>query len=131
VISQIYSVQNITIGKNRYIFGDDVECQMFVMDQYRALLQLTNPQRALDGILTFHQTVKPGILQHIEYTIIASVDGQTVKQQRYEHSFTTKAAVDRDGVIWSNPGALFIPYQLNVLLDSNKFGRAQSVQFIA
>lgn len=131
MISQIYSVQKLTIGRTKYVFGDDVECQFFPTGTLSAHFLLTNPQRALDGILEFAKFIKPGSVNHIEYTIIGSVDGQTVKQQRYEHRFTTPVRMDVHGSMIANKGALFIPYQLNVILDSTKFGRAQSIQFIA
>lgn len=131
MISQIYSVQKLTIGRTKYVFGEDVECQFFPTGVHSAHLLLTNPQRALDGILSFYQHIKPGALKHIEYTIIGSVNGETVKQQRYEHRFTTPVRIHNDGTMTASKGALFVPYQLNVLLDSTKFGRAQSIQFIA
>lgn len=131
MISQIYSVQKLTIGRTKYVFGDDVECQFFATGTHSAHFLLTNPQRALDGILEFAQFIKPGAVKHIEYTIIASVDGEVVKQQRYEHPFTTLVRMDVHGTMIATKGALFLPYQLNVLLDSKKFGRAQSIQFIA
>ena len=59
-------------------------------------------------------------------------DGSQIRTQRYKHDFTTKVLLDGDFNIVPTKGALFIPYQLDVLLDTkNKFPKVTAIQFIA
>jgi len=133
-LTQFYSVDKLVIGGSgrrgaTVDFDDGLACQMQVMSPRLCQFVVTNPSRALDGPLKWQW---PGELKSIEYTIIGSPDGQRVGFQRYKHEFTTRVRVDSDGICEAMTGALFIPYQLDVLLDSKgAFGRVQSIQFIA
>jgi hypothetical protein len=131
-LTQFYSVDKVVMrpqsGRGKTIHFDDLACQMLVHGPQQASFVVTNPSRALDGVLQWQW---PGLLKSIEYTIVGSPDGERVGMQRYKHDFTTEVTVDRLGVVTARQGALFIPYQIDVLLDTKEFGRVQSIQFIA
>ena len=130
-LTQFYSVDKVVMrqsGRGKTVRFDDLACQMLVHGPVQASFVVTNPARALDGVMQWEW---PGLLRSIEYTIIGSPDGERVGVQRYKHQFTTEVTVDKLGVVTARQGALFIPYQIDVLLDTKEFGRVQSIQFIA
>jgi hypothetical protein len=134
-LTQFYSVDVLVIGQKRIRFDEPTDpnlgCQMIPLSPTQCQLLITNADRALDGILDFATVVPVGDLKHIEYTIIGSPDGAHIGHQRYEHKFTTKVRVSASGTITAERGALFLPYQMDVLLDSKAFGKVQGIQFIA
>jgi len=91
--------------------------------------------RALDGVFDGPKITGEGLLKYIEYTLVGSPSEGKVGVQRYKHTFKTRVTVSEgeadDVVITAKNGALFIPYQLDVLLDTQEFGKVQGVQFIA
>ena len=132
-LTQFYSIDKVVIGprggrSGKTVAFDDLACQMIVHAPNEAAFIVTNPARALDGVMRWKW---PGFLRSIEYTIVGSPDGTKVGIQRYQHKFTTPVIVSEAGVVTSTHGALFIPYQIDVLLDTKEFGRVQSIQFIA
>lgn len=134
-LTQFYSVDVLVIGGRRIRFDEDTDpnlaCQMIPLSPTQCQLIVTNADRALDGILDISQAIPVGNLSHIEYTIIGCPDGKSIGHQRYEHKFTTPVRVSASGFVTAEKGALFLPYQMDVLLDSKKFGKVQGIQFIA
>ena len=129
-LTQFYAVDKVVVANkgDKTVVFDDLACQMIVHGPQSASFVVTNPARALDGVLRWQW---PGLLKRIEYTIVGSPDGQKVGMQRYKHDFTTPVIVDESGGVTASRGALFIPYQIDLLLDTKAFGRVQSIQFIA
>lgn len=134
-LTQFYSVDVLTIGQKRIRFDEPTDpnlaCQMIPLSPTQCQLLVTNADRALDGILDFGMVIGSGKLTHIEYTIIGTPNGSQIGHQRYQHKFTTSVKVSASGVVSAERGALFLPYQLDVLLDSKQFGKVQGIQFIA
>lgn len=134
-LTQFYSVDVLVIGGKRIRFDEETDpnlaCQMIPLSPTQCQLLITNADRALDGLLDSSSVLPVGNLTHIEYTIIGCPDGKAVGHQRYEHKFTTPVRVSASGVVTAEKGALFLPYQMDVLLDSKKFGKVQGIQFIA
>jgi hypothetical protein len=129
-LTQFYQIDKIVTDKWTVVF-DEIEaaCQMVVLSEHTAMMCMTNPSRALDGSLTW--AWPEAHIQSIEYTLYGSPDGQRIGMQRYQHKFTTDVVISRGGTMMAKQGALFIPYQLDVILDSKAFGKAQGIQFIA
>jgi hypothetical protein len=132
-LTQFYSVDVLTVDgrKIRFDGQEPIACQMIPLDSQRCQFIATNSERALDGILDFASVYQPGFLKYIEYTIIGSPDGVAVGVQRYSHKFTTPVRLSASGIATAENGALFLPYQMDVLLDTRKFGKVQGIQFIA
>jgi hypothetical protein len=134
-LTQFYSVDVLVVGGKRIRFDEPTDpnlaCQMIPLSPTQCQFIVTNADRALDGILDLGTVIPTGNLSHIEYTIIGCPDGKAIGHQRYEHKFTTPVRVSASGVVTAEKGALFLPYQMDVLLDSKKFGTVQGIQFIA
>lgn len=132
-LTQFYSVDVLTVDGKRHRFDgqEPIACQMIPLDPNRCQFIATNSERALDGVLDFATVCQPGLVKYIEYTIIGSPDGKAVGVQRYSHKFTTPVRLSASGIATSEKGALFLPYQMDVLLDTQKFGKVQGIQFIA
>lgn len=134
-LTQFYSVDVLTIGQKRIRFDEPTDpnlaCQMIPLSPSQCQLLITNADRALDGLIDLATVLPTGYLNYIEYTIIGTPNGQQVGHQRYSHKFTTKVKVSASGVVTAERGALFLPYQMDVLLDSKQFDKVQGIQFIA
>lgn len=140
-LTQFYSVDLLDFGKNRVYEFDhttDAAVQMIPLNAWQAQLIVTNRRNAMDGVQSFHETIKGGILRRIEYTIIGSPDQKKVGIQRYKHDFKKRVQVEPDaantdlGLIYTPDAyALFVPYEMNVLLDTNEFTKVTAIQFIA
>lgn len=127
---QIFHVNAIVVGTTRHEFDGDLSCQFFPHGPLAAHFVLTPLFDILDGEIAWDDHCEIGAVKEIEYTIIA-VCGTKVLRQQYRHEFTTPVKIDGDGFMSALRGALFIPYQLDVLVDSNQFPKVTSVQFIA
>ena len=115
-LTQLYSVDEIRTDKGTIRCHETVACQLIVRSSDDAQLICYNPSNVLDGL----------------YTIIGTADDQAVLTQRYKHDFTTPVTLDNSLNMTPSKGALFLPYQLDVLLDTkNKFPKVTAIQFIA
>jgi hypothetical protein len=133
-LTQLYNVDAITTDKGNLKFDDKLACQLVVRSSDDGQLLVFRPDNVLDGLCTLRDCLKVGqcVLQSIQYTILGTPDGSQIRTQRYKHDFTTKVLLDGDFNIVPTKGALFIPYQLDVLLDTkNKFPKVTAIQFIA
>lgn len=135
-LRQFYNVDRLVTDKFDVRFTGDAACQMLVQGADSCQLVLTDSTNAIAGPLRWHDVTSPNwqsaAVHRIEYTIIGSPDGERVGAQRYFHDFTTYVTLlSKTGEIRANKGALFIPYQMDVLLDTTKFGKVTGIQFIA
>lgn len=135
---QFYSINKLVIDGQEVVFNmpgtPNLACQMLPLSHQVALLLLTNADRAMDGLMAWDGHCPSGNLSRVEYSIVGTPDGRRVGMQHYHHDFTTPVEVEASDIgatITATRGALFIPYQLDVLLDTKVFGKVQSVQFIA
>ena len=110
--------------------------QLVPLDHRSAMLVATNADRALDGIVRWNDLRVRGTLSRIEYSAVGTPDGERIEVVHYHHDFTTPVEIGARypgfdlGIIRSRD-ALFIPYTMDVILDTSVFGRVQGVQFIA
>lgn len=134
-LRQFYDISRLVTSQFDLRFAGDAACQMIVQGADGAVLVLTDSTNAIAGELTWHQVTHPGwkeaLVQRIEYTIVGSPDGRRVGTQAYYHDFTSPTILTSTGEMFARKGALFIPYQLDVLLDTTKFGKVSGIQFIA
>ena len=133
-LTQLYSVDLIKTDHGNINFEDAYAAQLFVRSSIDAQIVVINPANVLDGILTLSHLLKGATktrLRSIQYTIIGTADGSRVHTQRYKHDFTTDVLLDNELNLRATRGALFIPYQLDVLLDTRKFPKVTAIQFIA
>jgi hypothetical protein len=133
-LTQLYSVDLIKTAHGNINFEDRWAAQLFPRSSADAQIVVTNPANALEGMIpldTLIAGVRRTRLLSIQYTIIGTADGSKVHTQRYKHDFTSEVTVDRDLNLLATKGALFIPYQLDVLLDTRKFPKVTAIQFIA
>lgn len=133
-LTQMYSVNSLVLSGRRVSFDEELACQFFVLDKNRCQFVVTTPAMVLDGPKTLRQVVGKGHarLDRIEYTIIGTADGQRIHTQPYFHDFSADVDVDDSFVAECRVKALFIPYQLDVVLDTkNRFPKVTAVQFIA
>lgn len=133
-LTQLYSVDLIKTDHGNINFEDDYAAQLFVRSSIDAQIVVINPANVLDGILPLSHLLKGTTktrLRSIQYTIIGTADGSKVHTQRYKHDFTTDVLLDNELNLRATRGALFIPYQLDVLLDTRKFPKVTAIQFIA
>ena len=134
-LRQFYNVDRIVTDKWDAKFTGTTACQMIVLGADSAQMLLTDSTNAINGPLQWAD-ITPGSwksakVERIEYTIVGSPDGARVGTQRYYHDFTSPPHIDLQGVVKATKGALFIPYQMDVLLDTTKFGKVSGIQFIA
>ena len=133
-LTQLYNVDTLVTDKGTVHFDDKFAAQLFVRASDDAQIVAYRPDNVLDGILTLREVLghPQCILKTIHYTILGTPDGSQIRTQKYKHDFTTKVLIDNDFNIIPTKGALFIPYQLDVLLDTkNKFPKVTAIQFIA
>ena len=133
-LTQLYSVDLIRTSAGTVNFEDRWAAQLFPRSAHDAQIVVTNPADALEGLASLDELL-PGTrrtkLLSIQYTIIGTADGSKVHTQRYKHEFTTPVSLDLNLNILAERGALFIPYQLDVLLDTHRFPKVTAIQFIA
>jgi hypothetical protein len=133
-LTQLYSVDEIRTDKGTIRCHETVACQLIVRSSDDAQLICYNPSNVLDGLYSLSDLLKckSCLLKGIRYTIIGTADDRAVLTQRYKHDFTTPVELDNSLNMTPKKGALFLPYQLDVLLDTkNKFPKVTAIQFIA
>lgn len=132
-LTQLYSVDVIKTDHGNLNFDDAHAAQLIVRNSNDAQILVTNPANVLDGLLPLSELLRTTKtrLRSIQYTIIGTPDGSKVHTQRYKHDFTTDVTLDNELNLRTSRGALFIPYQLDVLLDTNRFPKVTAIQFIA
>lgn len=133
-LTQLYSVDEIRTDKGTIRCHETVASQLIVRSSDDAQLICYNPSNVLDGLYSLSDLLKCKScrLTAIRYTIIGTADDQAVLTQRYKHDFTTPVTLDNSFNMTPSKGALFLPYQLDVLLDTkNKFPKVTAIQFIA
>ena len=133
-LTQLYSVDEIRTDKGTIRCHETVACQLIVRSSDDAQLICYDPSNVLNGLYSLSDLLKCKrcLLKGIRYTIIGTAGDSAVRTQRYKHDFTTKVLMDNQFNIQPYKGALFLPYQLDVLLDTkNKFPKVTAIQFIA
>ena len=133
-LTQLYSVDEIQTDRGTIKCDDQIASQLIVRSSDDAQFICYNPGNVLDGLYSLSDLLKctKCKLKGIRYTIIGTAGDSAVRTQRYKHDFTTKVAIDNSFNIIPSKGALFLPYQLDVLLDTkNKFPKVTAIQFIA
>jgi len=133
-LTQLYSVDEIQTDRGTIKCDDRIASQLIVRSSDDAQFICYNPSNVLDGLYSLSDLLKCKScrLTGIRYTIIGTADDSAVRTQRYKHDFTTKVMLDDSLNITPMSGALFLPYQLDVLLDTkNKFPKVTAIQFIA
>ena len=133
-LPQLYNVDSLVTDKGTINLDDRIAGQLSVRASDDAQILVYRPDNVLDGLLSLRDVLKCAqcVLQRIHYTILGTADGKQIYTQKYKHDFTTKVLLDGDFNIVPTKGALFIPYQLDVLLDTNKkFPKVTAIQFIA
>jgi hypothetical protein len=133
-LTQLYSVDEIQTDRGTIKCDDQIASQLIVRSSDDAQFICYNPGNVLDGLYSLSDLLKctKCMLKGIRYTIIGTAGDSAVRTQRYKHDFTTKVAIDNSFNIIPSKGALFLPYQLDVLLDTkNKFPKVTAIQFIA
>ena len=133
-ITQLYSVDEFKTDHGTVKCDDKVACQLIVRSSNDAQLICYNPGNVLDGLFSLSDLVRvtKSKLLSIRYTIIGTADSSAVMTQRYKHDFTTPVLIDNNLNITPTKGALFLPYQLDVLLDTkDRFPKVTAIQFIA
>lgn len=133
-LTQLYSVDEIQTDRGTIKCDDRIASQLIVRSSDDAQFICYNPSNVLDGLYSLSDLLKCKScrLTGIRYTIIGTSDDSAVRTQRYKHDFTTKVMLDDSLNITPTKGALFLPYQLDVLLDTkNKFPKVTAIQFIA
>ena len=133
-LTQLYSVDEIGTDKGTIKCDDTIAATLIVRSSHDAQIVCYNPGNVLDGLYSLSDLLKCKSCQmkSIRYTIIGCCGDSAVRTQRYKHDFTTKVLIDNDLNLKPTKGALFIPYQLDVLLDTkDKFPRVTAIQFIA
>jgi len=133
-LTQLYSVDEIRTDKGTIRCNDSIASQLIVRSSDDAQLICYNPGNVLDGLYSLSDLLKCKScrLTGIRYTIIGTCDDSAVRTQRYKHDFTTPVTLDNSLNMTPSKGALFLPYQLDVLLDTkNKFPKVTAIQFIA
>ncbi len=133
-LTQLYSVDEIQTDRGTIKCDDQIASQLIVRSSDDAQFICYNPGNVLDGLYSLSDLLKctKCLLKGIRYTIIGTAGDSAVRTQRYKHDFTTRVAIDNSFNIIPSKGALFLPYQLDVLLDTkNKFPKVTAIQFIA
>lgn len=133
-LTQLYSVDEIITSRGTIKCDDRIACQLIVRSSDDAQFIAYNPGNVLDGLYSLSDLLKCNacLLKGIRYTIIGTSGDSAVRTQRYKHDFTTHVTLDNGLNITPSKGALFLPYQLDVLLDTkNKFPKVTAIQFIA
>lgn len=134
-ITQFYSVDMIRTSEGVLKFEGDVAAQLIVVDHREGQLLVTNPSQPLDGpyrIKDFFKTRKPVRLERIQYTILGWAGGKKIHHQAYHHDFKIPTYLGSSWGIIPSKGPLFIPYQLDTLLDTHdQFPKITAIQFIA
>jgi hypothetical protein len=133
-LTQLYSVDEIQTDRGTIKCDDQIASQLIVRSSDDAQFICYNPGNVLDGLYSLSDLLKctKCLLKGIRYTIIGTAGDSAVRTQRYKHDFTTKVVLDNSFNIIPSKGALFLPYQLDVLLDTkNKFPKVTAIQFIA
>ena len=133
-LTQLYSVDEIQTDRGTIKCDDQIASQLIVRSSDDAQFICYNPGNVLDGLYSLSDLLKctKCMLKGIRYTIIGTAGDSAVRTQRYKHDFTTKVVIDNSFNIIPSKGALFLPYQLDVLLDTkNKFPKVTAIQFIA
>lgn len=133
-LTQLYNVDVIRTDHGNINFDDAYSAILLVRSSSDAQIVVTNPANVLDGLIPLSELLGGATktsLRSIQYTIIGTADGSKVHTQRYKHDFTTNVKLDNSLNLIPTKGALFIPYQLDVLLDTRKFPKVTAIQFIA
>jgi hypothetical protein len=133
-LTQLYSVDEIQTDRGTIKCDDQIASQLIVRSSDDAQFICYNPGNVLDGLYSLSDLLKctKCLLKGIRYTIIGTAGDSAVRTQRYKHDFTTKVVLDNSFNIIPSKGVLFLPYQLDVLLDTkNKFPKVTAIQFIA
>jgi hypothetical protein len=133
-LTQLYSVDEIQTDRGTIKCDDQIASQLIVRSSDDAQFICYNPGNVLDGLYSLSDLLKctKCMLKGIRYTIIGTAGDSAVRTQRYKHDFTTRVALDNSFNIIPSKGALFLPYQLDVLLDTkDKFPKVTAIQFIA
>ena len=133
-LTQLYSVDEIRTDRGTIKCDDKIASQLIVRSSDDAQFICYNPANVLEGLYSLSDLLKctKCFLTGIRYTIIGTAGDSAVRTQRYKHDFTTKVTLDNSFNIIPSKGALFLPYQLDVLLDTkNKFPKVTAIQFIA
>lgn len=133
-LTQLYSVDEIRTDRGTIKCDDQIASQLIVRSSDDAQFICYNPGNVLEGLYSLSDLLKctKCFLTGIRYTIIGTAGDSAVRTQRYKHDFTTKVTLDNSFNIIPSKGALFLPYQLDVLLDTkNKFPKVTAIQFIA
>jgi hypothetical protein len=133
-LTQLYSVNSLTLNGRKISFDDKIAAQYFPLDRKSCQFVVVNPSNILEGPLRLVEVIGKvrATLTRIEYTAIGMADGERLFMENYFHDFTSEVVVNDSFVARATSKSLFIPYELDVVLDTkNKFPKVTAVQFIA
>ena len=120
-----------------------LQAQLIPQNKEWCLILTTDPTNALEGAIDLLDHVRIGSakVSEIRYTLSGTGHDSETIYEEFKHTFTTPVHLQRSGPKTEWPAlaelvtegnALFIPYQLDVLLGTkNKFPKVTAVQFIA
>ena len=128
-ISQQYWVLCLTLQDGRTIKFKRLEAQFIPLDTQRALVLVSNPDRALGGVED-ELVPKEEPLQEISYRLGAIAGDGDIFEEDFIHKFKGEVVL-AGTAIESRNGPLFRPHALADLLNAKKLGRATGVQFVA
>jgi len=133
-LTHFYSVEELVLADGSKVrFDDQLAAQLIVLDHQRGQLVVTTPGNVLDGPVSMSEVIgkKWAKLSEIRYAIIGTADYKRVHHQKYHHQFKAETVIDKEWRITTDAKALFVPYQLDVLLDTKSFPKVTAVQFIS
>ena len=131
-LTHLYSVEELVLSDGSKIRFDDVlAAQLIVHSSQVGQLIVTTPSNVLDGPVNLIDVIdkRSAKLKEIRYAIIGTADMKHVRTQRYHHEF--KAPTQIEWFITTSAKSLFVPYQLDVLLDTKEFPKVTAIQFIS
>lgn len=133
-LTHMYSVEELVLSDgSKILFDDGLAAQMIVINHKCGQLIVTTPSNVLDGPVSLSEVVgkKWVQLREIRYAIIGTADMKRVHYKKYHHVFKAETVMHKDWRITTEAKALFVPYQLDVLLDTKEFPKVTAVQFIS
>lgn len=133
-LTHLYSVEELVLSDGSKIRFDDVlAAQLIVHSSQVGQLIVTTPSNVLDGPVNLIDVIdkRSAKLKEIRYAIIGTADMKHVRTQRYHHEFKAPTQIDEEWFITTSAKSLFVPYQLDVLLDTKEFPKVTAIQFIS
>jgi hypothetical protein len=133
-LTHLYSVEELVLSDGSKIRFDDVlAAQLIVHSSQVGQLIVTTPANVLDGPVNLIDVInkRSAKLKEIRYAIIGTADMKHVRTQRYHHEFKAATQIDEEWFITTSAKSLFVPYQLDVLLDTKEFPKVTAIQFIS